>query len=99
MVLPLIYSVFTCCGFGIRIRIYKGPEYGSNLDPDPQHFFFISGICIRLNTVFRDSRASHPVVEKAGYRYPRIYAFRSYQQKLEPSFILENANLQLFTID
>ena len=54
MVLPLIYSVFTYCGFGIRIRIYKGPEYGSNLDPDPQHFFFISGICIRLNTVFRE---------------------------------------------
>ena len=96
MVLPLIYSVFTCCGFGIRIRIYKGPEYGSNLDPDPQHFFFISGICIWLNTVFREP----PIrFEKAGYRYPRIYAFSSYQQKLEPSFILENANLQLFTID
>ena len=22
---------------GIRIRIHKAPEYGSNADPDPQH--------------------------------------------------------------
>ena len=35
--------IFYMCGSGsvfrIRIRIYKGPEYGSNLDPDldPQH--------------------------------------------------------------
>ena len=30
--------------FGIRIRIHKGPEYGSNLDPDPQHWNYVSGI-------------------------------------------------------
>ena len=28
-------SVF---GIPVRIRIHKGPEYGSNLDPDPQHW-------------------------------------------------------------
>ena len=25
--------------FLIRIRIHKAPEYGSNMDPDPQHCF------------------------------------------------------------
>ena len=29
------------CGsvFGIRIRIHKADEYGSNTDPDPKHWF------------------------------------------------------------
>ena len=40
--LPLIYLIFTTyqCGsvFGIRIWILKGPEYGSNVDPDPQRW-------------------------------------------------------------
>ena len=33
-------SYFHLCGcvFGIRVRILKVPEYGSNLDPDPQHW-------------------------------------------------------------
>ena len=25
--------------FGIRIQIHKAPEYGSNTDPDPRHWF------------------------------------------------------------
>ena len=33
--------IFTCVDpdplLGMRIRIHKAPEYGSNSDPDPQH--------------------------------------------------------------
>ena len=40
----LIYRIFTCLDpdsyseIGIRIQIHKGPEYGSNLARDPQHW-------------------------------------------------------------
>ena len=43
--LPLIYSIFTMCGSGsvyqrrVRIRVQKVAEYGSKLDPDPQHCY------------------------------------------------------------
>ena len=30
-------SYFSGSVFGIQIRIHKVPEYGSKLDPDPQH--------------------------------------------------------------
>ena len=45
----VIFSSFELCGpgsvFVIRIRIYEVAEYGSNIDPNPQHwleacFFF-----------------------------------------------------------
>ena len=38
-----ILSFFYMCGSGsvfwIRIRIHKAPEYGSNMDPDPQQWY------------------------------------------------------------
>ena len=35
----LSYIYICGCGseFGIRIRMHKATEYGSNMDPDPQH--------------------------------------------------------------
>ena len=32
-ILPLIYSIF----LPVWIQIHRGPEYGSNLDPDLHH--------------------------------------------------------------
>ena len=29
-------------GIQIRIQIHKAAEYGSNLDPDPQHDFYLN---------------------------------------------------------
>ena len=34
--LPLFYPIFT---IHVWIRIHKATEYGSNTDPDPQHWF------------------------------------------------------------
>ena len=33
-----LYTLFYSVIFNSVIRIHKGPEYGFNLDPDPQHY-------------------------------------------------------------
>ena len=33
----ILYFYLSGSVFLIRIRIYKGPEYGSNMDPDTKH--------------------------------------------------------------
>ena len=47
--LPPFYPTFSCLDpdpdftvFGIRIRIQKAPEYGTNTDKDPQHFISVA---------------------------------------------------------
>ena len=39
--LSYIYLSWSGSVFGIRIRIHKVPEYGSNLELDPQHWYVI----------------------------------------------------------
>ena len=37
----LSYAIYMCGSgsvLGIRIQVHKAPEYGSNTDPDPQHW-------------------------------------------------------------
>ena len=45
--LPFIYPRICLCGSGsvFGIRIHKGPEYGSKLDPDPQHLNLMHFLC------------------------------------------------------
>ena len=36
-----VYYIYLCGSgsvFGTQIRIHKGPDYGSNLDPDTKHW-------------------------------------------------------------
>ena len=33
------FSIFLILYLNVWIRIHKSPEYGSNTDPDPQHWF------------------------------------------------------------
>ena len=40
-ILPLIYQSGSGSIVGIRIRIHEGPKYGSKLDPDPQHCYWL----------------------------------------------------------
>ena len=56
---------------GIRIRIHKGPEYGSNLDPDSQHckkskIWVYPGIQVTFTTV---AESKDRKLHTAGSRY------------------------------
>ena len=76
LILPLFLSYFHVCGsgsvFGMRIRIPKVPENGSNLDQDPQHwlsafctrYFFCLGVSEKDGTRMSPRVAAAPALHK-----------------------------------
>ena len=80
--LSYMYSYMSGSVFGIRIRIHKAPEYGSNTDPDPQH-------CLKQNqrvgkVVGKPNLQieSKPSKTDTGYRYnllPQIFSNSEHQ--------------------
>ena len=76
--MPLFYSTYIYMSesvLGMRIRIQKASEYGSNTDPDPQHCYLgmhrmrISGVVIISNIFLSEGQTCTGILSKRKYVY------------------------------